>query len=463
MYLVPMIHSGETVSVATEYGANEFLKQCTNPADFKFFSSDLKQVDAIRTKGRKKKKLNAADRNHLRYVYTKFQAIAEWCDADLFRERVPDREIVAWLTHASSIFQEIAKGQHWITTGILLRHDEQLFASLPFLFKHAVPVVSVFEDNNAFFESIVALMLARKGKDLDPGFAQTIEFVVGNIFNCSMTRFDNPWVPEKALKKLDATGILEHYLLCAAIKEPLETTETPKDLPLKYLLSSTAFTKKRFKVGTPCGDTLRAILDGDMKVCPRARPYLQSLLKLSSSMEDENTYYRSRDFCRHCIKTDFKFNLLFCSRCNQTCYCSKECQKADWANHKPLCCPKTKKVTKNADASEQLIVDYAERHYVPIMLRLMNECDKNPGLTIHDFVLELDFNPDENGNVPVLQDCPQFKLFTNSKYVEIVAAQGYSASEVESMAAHIKNRTICELFCFNLFAHGAKTCCIFSW
>jgi hypothetical protein len=29
-----------------------------------------------------------------------------------------------------------------------------------------------------------------------------------------------------------------------------------------------------------------------------------------------------------------------CSRCDRVCYCSPECQKADWRRHKPLCKPK---------------------------------------------------------------------------------------------------------------------------
>jgi len=141
VYMVRMIHPGESVNIYTQHGANEFLRQCTNPDDFKFFSSDLKQAAAIRKKGRKKKKLNAADRNHLRDIYAKFQSIVERCDADLFRARVPDREVTAWLSHATAAFQEIAKDQHWIRTGTVLRHDEMLIASCCYLFKHPVPVV----------------------------------------------------------------------------------------------------------------------------------------------------------------------------------------------------------------------------------------------------------------------------------------------------------------------------------
>ena len=45
--------------------------------------------------------------------------------------------------------------------------------------------------------------------------------------------------------------------------------------------------------------------------------------------------------CQHCgatencSKSDFK--LKFCSRCHRVCYCSKECQTADWKDHKFGC------------------------------------------------------------------------------------------------------------------------------
>lgn len=39
--------------------------------------------------------------------------------------------------------------------------------------------------------------------------------------------------------------------------------------------------------------------------------------------------------CRFCFKNDGE--MLECSRCKWTYYCSAICQKADWVNHKPNC------------------------------------------------------------------------------------------------------------------------------
>ena len=39
--------------------------------------------------------------------------------------------------------------------------------------------------------------------------------------------------------------------------------------------------------------------------------------------------------CQTCVVVDS--NLKTCSKCKQAYYCSVDCQKKDWARHKPLC------------------------------------------------------------------------------------------------------------------------------
>merc|ERR1719401_989759 len=41
--------------------------------------------------------------------------------------------------------------------------------------------------------------------------------------------------------------------------------------------------------------------------------------------------------CRHCDKRAEYRALLDCSRCRSVHYCSAECQKADWKDHKEVC------------------------------------------------------------------------------------------------------------------------------
>ncbi|KAI0667934.1 hypothetical protein C8Q78DRAFT_1051105 [Trametes maxima] len=41
--------------------------------------------------------------------------------------------------------------------------------------------------------------------------------------------------------------------------------------------------------------------------------------------------------CNHCFATAGEKKLFACSRCKAQTYCSRECQKADWQNHKGAC------------------------------------------------------------------------------------------------------------------------------
>ncbi|OSC96969.1 hypothetical protein PYCCODRAFT_1440668 [Trametes coccinea BRFM310] len=41
--------------------------------------------------------------------------------------------------------------------------------------------------------------------------------------------------------------------------------------------------------------------------------------------------------CNHCFATAAEKKLMFCTQCKAQTYCSRECQKADWKNHKGAC------------------------------------------------------------------------------------------------------------------------------
>ncbi len=105
VYMLRMRHTDEVVDLYTEYGANGFLKQ----RDKDVFSSDLKKADAIRKKGKKKKKLNAADKNLLCEIYNKLLAVVQVCDATLFGGRVRERGIKDWQSHAVTGFRAMYK------------------------------------------------------------------------------------------------------------------------------------------------------------------------------------------------------------------------------------------------------------------------------------------------------------------------------------------------------------------
>ena len=57
----------------------------------------------------------------------------------------------------------------------------------------------------------------------------------------------------------------------------------------------------------------------------------------------QNAVKRQNSVCSACGKGNLATKLQACSVCKLALYCSKECQKRDWKQHKPHCV-KAKKV-----------------------------------------------------------------------------------------------------------------------
>lgn len=60
------------------------------------------------------------------------------------------------------------------------------------------------------------------------------------------------------------------------------------------------------------------------------------------------------DCCAYCKTDDVK--LMYCGRCGLQPYCSKQCQKKDWKNHKIVCARK-KIGSKEAKPSESFFFE----------------------------------------------------------------------------------------------------------
>lgn len=54
-------------------------------------------------------------------------------------------------------------------------------------------------------------------------------------------------------------------------------------------------------------------------------------------LAEEALHQEDTKWCHKCVKSDLDSRLLVCSQCHMVRYCSKECQSADWEDHKRFC------------------------------------------------------------------------------------------------------------------------------
>jgi hypothetical protein len=95
---------------------------------------------------------------------------------------------------------------------------------------------------------------------------------------------------------------------------------------------------KTFLTGVPhWGSVSKYFVRAALSPCFPA-PFCEKLFDFSK-INKANTFPHNGGRCRVCGKSEFRpgVGLLTCVRCHNAKYCSKECQRTDWKNHKPNC------------------------------------------------------------------------------------------------------------------------------
>jgi len=134
-------------------------------------------------------------------------------------------------------------------------------------------------------------------------------------------------------------------------------------------------------------------------------------MAMATKKDDEERERNSMLFCGNCkigheALLETGRELLLCSGCQKTKYCSKECQRADWKNggHKMMC-----KIMKNPDKGKDPVFDQFEEWKVKntikikkifraLLVKVPDEDDEDSdGYTLcddHFAVLGIDYTPD---------------------------------------------------------------------
>ena len=245
-------------------------------------------------------------------------------------------------------------------------------------------------------------------------------------------------------KVLEKSGLLAHFLRCSTM--PLD------DMGCTYsfyteLTGQFNFIEKEFKAGQPCGDMVRKILAGKEGHSTPDRKVL-NFLRALSQLADKTQLDEPR--CHFC-KTTKSEQLLFCSQCRTTSYCSKECQRSDWKSHREYC-QKPLDLRKDLNTLHKFVERFVIDHRDAILLEI-NEM----GCKIEDLMLELDFAVDECGVAPALSDPPQFKIICDKtlheylpKYIDVV-------DDLILMRKNLGNLNESHLLCLGISNKGVVT------
>lgn len=92
----------------------------------------------------------------------------------------------------------------------------------------------------------------------------------------------------------------------------------------------------------------------------KERKELKEMKRDFKMMKKASKYYTH---CQNCLKTSDKVKLLVCGKCEKIHYCSRQCQKAHWSEHKPICasnCEKMAKLQKSLEVSEKNLLTLLE-------------------------------------------------------------------------------------------------------
>ena len=223
-------------------------------------------------------------------VSSSFEFLARNTESSFFRKRIPVSELQCWLHYVIDSIKTMSTKQRWIKTGNLGDLDTfTLNHCLPMACQ-VVPAALAFEGD--FFQVLASFLKARKEHGLPSAeVCDSIVKTVVNAYREANTTFDNKWSSEKTFKKLEASGVLEEFLLCLTAPQP-PSFEVHGTVPMmNELESSSVFLKKKFRKGAPCGDfVLKILRDGRAGMQPVQLKVFKRLKNISSLVMtmDEN-------------------------------------------------------------------------------------------------------------------------------------------------------------------------------
>lgn len=393
-----VLPNGRSFHITTPDGANAFLRNVFSVesfSNFDFFSSRSSELKIIPPEFRG------------RSFELATMLLATNANKELFREKIPVAESACWLEYTSETIQ-LATKPSWIPQGKLQEHDKLVLSQCFAMFSHELPVALAMESDN-FFDVLKKFVEARMEASLHSQyFCESFLSIVWQAFNTYMSTHDN----SPTFEKLEERGILEAFLHClifhcltvpkldAVLSERIDTI-------LMQLQLCPSFLEKHFKRGDAYGDVLRVLpmmLEDQSGITNTRDNIFQTMKSIVLSMD--SVALRG---CRFCCSEAYLSAMKVCSQCRTACYCSWECQKADWDLHKRECSLTSTPHTETATDMRSRLSNFMKDAGLGLWFSIIEACDET-GLGMQDIIVQLDFVPNEDGIVPALQKPPIYTV-----------------------------------------------------
>mmetsp|Transcript_19320 Transcript_19320/g.47775 ORF Transcript_19320/g.47775 Transcript_19320/m.47775 type:complete len:319 (-) Transcript_19320:820-1776(-) len=285
---------GREFDISTAAGTASYLQN----VDF----TTIRPIDTTVKELIKIQKNERENPNYLNLVMTLNQFLAflvNNADRDVFLEKVPQVEIQSWLNYMIQELKRLSETPIWTQTGAL-NDNIALSACVP-MFCHVAPVALAFE--SGFFEVLANFAkVQREGNHAlpNPEVCECLSIIVGNAFFVALSK----WTPEKAFKKLEASGVLFEYLRYVTTprsSQDLLVAQAIKSIDgvLANLRNCPILLGEKFQRGQPCGDLVSAILDGRDGSRQR-RPEVTSVFQKIVSIANPSDVSETRHICWTC-------------------------------------------------------------------------------------------------------------------------------------------------------------------
>ena len=341
-----------------------------------------------------------------------------------FLSQIPISDLDSWFDHAAGTVHKISSDQAWNRLGSTFEHHELLMLNIC---TNIVGVLSGLQSafKKKYFSAIASCIAVRKRTALlDPMVAEFVCWTI-HMALLQIVRVSESWTPAKLFKKFDSCGVLVSFIRCSVQYPPEGQVGFGEAVLGVYdFLMKDKKTVRKFQKGQPCGDAAYAILsgmDGHPMKSEKVVGYLKTLVKTALMLNDpandimfsKDENKKTRRMCRYCNKAElnpeFQLSLKTCSRCKQAYYCTQDCQKKDWKEHR-LVCRKQSLACTTDNTSQRIVANFMGRNYADILAR-MAVVFMETGMKKNELVLVIDNEPGKDGSTaPASRHPPEFEL-----------------------------------------------------